>query len=372
MTSVSSAVHCRSSFRFVIVILCAFAAFFEFATRNNINNAIVSMVDYDFLSRHHNGNSSSAAPSLTSDYCLRVQLNEALDSPITRSSNVKIRPPSHARLKGVPVYEWLPTTQGLILGSFFYGYVVLQVPSGRIAEMVGGKWIVFVGIFGSGIINLLTPFMTHSIPLLTTSRVILGLIQGGVFPACFSLIVNWMPPDQRSLGFGLVNVGANLGTVFAAAVTGYISQNFGWPFSFFVIGGIATSWSILCWLIFVRNRPSQEEMEESTPVISKVISVKSLNGLPPVTPCLMCGKSSDTESTSSSQTDLSSHKSTGIFDKSRPSVPWLEILTNRAVVSAGLCRFVGIFGYLTLQTKLPAYLEDILHEPASTVSVTRS
>lgn len=352
--------HCRSPFRFVIVVLCALAAFFEFATRNNINNAIVSMVNYDFLSRHHTTNSNSSTSGLISNYCPVNGVN--YNDSFKRSQKNPLRVTLlHPHLQGIPEYDWLPTTQGLILGSFFYGYVVFQVPSGRIAEMVGGKWIVFVGIFGSGVINLLTPFMTHSISLLTTSRVILGLIQGGVFPACFSLIVNWMPPEQRSLGFGLVNVGANLGTVFAAAATGYISQNFGWPFSFFVIGGIALSWSILCWLTFVRNRPNQQEMEELTPVIPKMVSS---NGLPPLTSCVICQRDTDQESSISSQTDLARHSSS----KSKPSVPWMLILTNRAVVSAGLCRFVGIFGYLTLQTKLPAYLEDILHEAASTVS----
>ena len=35
--------------------------------------------------------------------------------------------------------------QGVILGMFFYGYVLTQLPGGRLAEIMGGKWL-----FGGG------------------------------------------------------------------------------------------------------------------------------------------------------------------------------------------------------------------------------
>jgi len=293
------------------------------------------MINYDYT-KHSLENENRTY--FISDYCPPPinSLNVSRKGPLPRMV--------HPHLNGIPTYDWSPTTQGLILGSFFYGYIILQVPAGRIAEVLGGKWIVFIGVLGSGIINLMTPFLTNSIPILTTSRVFLGLIQGGVFPACFSLIVNWMPPNQRSLGFGLVNVGSNLGAVFAASLTGYICQDIGWPFSFFIIGGIATSWTIMCWMVLVRSRPSRQEIEESTGIL-KSNTDQSLC-------CAACASKAN----ACSQTNQSM------------SVPWTKILTNKAVISAGMCRFVGIFGYLTLQTKLPAYLEDILHEPASTVS----
>ena len=35
--------------------------------------------------------------------------------------------------------------QGVILGMFFYGYVLTQLPGGRLAELFGGKWLFGVG-----------------------------------------------------------------------------------------------------------------------------------------------------------------------------------------------------------------------------------
>ena len=38
-------------------------------------------------------------------------------------------------------FDWDATTQSLVLGCFFYGYVLTQIPGGRGAEKFGGKWI---------------------------------------------------------------------------------------------------------------------------------------------------------------------------------------------------------------------------------------
>ena len=35
--------------------------------------------------------------------------------------------------------------QGVILGMFFYGYVLTQLPGGRLAELFGGKWLFGMG-----------------------------------------------------------------------------------------------------------------------------------------------------------------------------------------------------------------------------------
>jgi len=36
-------------------------------------------------------------------------------------------------------FEWTDPVKGLVLGSFFYGYIVLQLPAGFLAARYGGK-----------------------------------------------------------------------------------------------------------------------------------------------------------------------------------------------------------------------------------------
>ena len=36
-------------------------------------------------------------------------------------------------------FQWDEAQQGIILGMFFYGYVLTQVPGGRLAEVIGNQ-----------------------------------------------------------------------------------------------------------------------------------------------------------------------------------------------------------------------------------------
>ena len=54
-------------------------------------------------------------------------------------------------------FDWTETEQGLILGAFYYGYIVTQIPGGFLAERYGGKLLFGIGILMTAILTLLTP-----------------------------------------------------------------------------------------------------------------------------------------------------------------------------------------------------------------------
>ena len=54
-------------------------------------------------------------------------------------------------------FSWNAEQQGIILGAFFYGYVITQIPGGYLAEKYGGKWLFGIGTFITAFLTLLTP-----------------------------------------------------------------------------------------------------------------------------------------------------------------------------------------------------------------------
>ena len=79
--------------------------------------------------------------------------------------------------------------QGNILGAFFYGYVITQLPGGRLSELWGGKWLFGGGILVTAVFTLLTPLAANaSIYLLYAVRVVEGLGEGVTFPAMMAMI----------------------------------------------------------------------------------------------------------------------------------------------------------------------------------------
>lgn len=55
-------------------------------------------------------------------------------------------------------YDWDEPTQGLILSSFYYGYIVTHLPGGLLAERFGGKYSLGFGVLSTAVFTLLTPW----------------------------------------------------------------------------------------------------------------------------------------------------------------------------------------------------------------------
>ena len=72
-------------------------------------------------------------------------------------------------------FNWDAETQSLVLGCFFYGYVLTQLPGGRLAEILGGKWIFGFGILLTSIFTVIMPWAAKTdLKLLVAVRVIEG------------------------------------------------------------------------------------------------------------------------------------------------------------------------------------------------------
>lgn len=63
-----------------------------------------------------------------------------------------------------------------MLGSFFYGYVLTQVPGGRLAELFGGKLIYGIGVLMTAVFTLLSPIAArYNFTLFIIVRVLEGM-----------------------------------------------------------------------------------------------------------------------------------------------------------------------------------------------------
>jgi len=71
---------------------------------------------------------------------------------------------------------WPKEIQGHILGAFYYGYMVSQIPSGLMAERLGAKWVLFGFLSVSTLATLLTPIVAK----LGYEAVIIARIAAGI------------------------------------------------------------------------------------------------------------------------------------------------------------------------------------------------
>ncbi len=140
---------------------------------------------------------------------------------------------------------WNKQTQGMVLSSFFVGYLLLQVVGGQLADRFGGKAVLAAGVLLWSLFTMLTPpAAALGLGVLIATRILMGMGEAVTFPSIYSLYSRWVPLTERSRAVGLANSGIPLGTVFALIATPYIVQAFGWQWAFYLFGLAGVVWYV--------------------------------------------------------------------------------------------------------------------------------
>lgn len=219
-------------------------------------------------------------------------------------------------------FNWDSNTKEQILASFFYGYILTQIPGGFLGDLMGAKWLFGSGVLCTAIFTLLTPVAARAgLPWLIVVRVIAGIGEGVTFPAMNAMWANWAPPVERSRLLTFTYAGSHFGTVLALPISGVLCHSDflgGWPSVFYVFGVCGVVWFIL-WIALVHDKPEKHPR----------ISPEELQFL---------------------------QKAIKPRDKSL-KVPWFKMLTSVRLLAISLSHFSNNFGFYTLLTNLPSYLK---------------
>jgi MFS transporter, ACS family, aldohexuronate transporter len=81
-------------------------------------------------------------------------------------------------------------------------------------------------------------------------RFLLGLGEGGHWPAAIKGIAEWFPPQERALGIGIINTGATLGSAAAPPLIVWLQLCFGWRATFAVTGLLGLVWTAAWWICY--------------------------------------------------------------------------------------------------------------------------
>jgi len=153
-------------------------------------------------------------------------------------------------------FGWSDTQRGLVLSSFFVGYLVTQVLGGWLAAKLGGKAVLGFGVLWWSLFTLLTPMSAMaSFPILIATRIAMGLGEGVAFPATYNLLGRWVPLRERSRAAAFNLSAIPLGTLFAVTATPFIAVYFGWQAVFYAFGALGFVW-FLFWWYYAGDRPA--------------------------------------------------------------------------------------------------------------------
>jgi ACS family hexuronate transporter-like MFS transporter len=133
-------------------------------------------------------------------------------------------------------FSWLQS-------AFLISYAALYVIGGRVLDVLGTRrgfilimlwWSLACALHG----------LAMNFGFLLAARFLLGMGEGGGFPAAARVVAEWVPLHQRSTAMGIINAGTAVGSVLAPPLIGTVLLISGWRMVFFVSGAVGIAWVI--------------------------------------------------------------------------------------------------------------------------------
>ena len=216
--------------------------------------------------------------------------------------------------------EWDKRTSGVVLSSFYWGYLLTQVVGGYAADRFGGDLVQWTAALLWSLCTLLIPLAVEiSTILVILLRFLCGLSQGVHFPAVISLVVQRVPLEYRSIFFGFVFSGTELGIVLAGFVGGLIS----WQYYFLLFGTLGVGWALTVKYLASTKKTQYKLSDSGTSQQRGKLNAKvTLSG------------------------------------NSLSDVPWKRILKKPPVLALFAVQFSHGFFIFTLMSWLPSYFHD--------------
>ncbi len=148
-----------------------------------------------------------------------------------------------------------PTQAGGAAGIFFWGYVVLQIPGGHLAERWSAKRFVSILLVvwglcsvGCGLVKTAHQFWAM--------RLLLGVAEGGVWPAVLVLLSHWFPRGERARANAYWMLCLPIAVIVSSPLSGWILGRWNWRVLLIAEGALPFLWLVMWW-IFVDDYPRE-------------------------------------------------------------------------------------------------------------------
>jgi len=148
-----------------------------------------------------------------------------------------------------------PTQAGDAVGVFFWGYMLLQIPGGHLAQRWSAKRFV-------SILLVLWGASSMACGLVQTGRqfwimrFVLGVAEGGVWPATLVLLAHWFPRAERARANAYWMLCLPLSLVVSSPFSGWILGRWGWRVLLISEGVLPFLWLVIWWGM-IDDHPAQ-------------------------------------------------------------------------------------------------------------------
>ena len=124
---------------------------------------------------------------------------------------------------------------GIVLSSFGWSYVLMQIPAGLLLDKIGIKWVFRVATIMWSVSCFLTAIISGT-GLLIFARIVLGTAESPIFPGAMKATGYWFPRSERGTATAIFDSGQRLSNVIGFPLVAMAVVSFGWRGAFVAMG----------------------------------------------------------------------------------------------------------------------------------------
>ncbi|KAI7838246.1 hypothetical protein COHA_007991 [Chlorella ohadii] len=260
-------------------------------------------------------------------------------------------------------FGWSPTVAGLVQSSFFYGYLLSQIPGGYAASLWGGRTVLPAGVFLWSTATAGVPLLAGTLPGLYFSRALVGLGEGVAPSAATDIVARSIPTDQRSRAISFIFGGLHVGSLLGLLLAPLCIERFGWPSVFYLFGGMGLVWCLWWEKLVAEVAASEPELvaaltsEDGPPDPSHTAQQQKQQQLGDSAVRLAGGAAA---AVAADDAGSAGHGGHGGVINARQPVPWRAFVRNAPLRALAYTHFCNNWFHYTMLAWLPTYFSDSL------------
>jgi ACS family hexuronate transporter-like MFS transporter len=138
------------------------------------------------------------------------------------------------------------TSFSQLQAAFLVAYAVMYAGGGKLIDVLGTRrGFLLIMIWWS--LACASHGLAAGFGMLAVSRFLLGMGEGGGFPAATKAVAEWFSIRERSLAMGIINAGTAVGAVVAPPAIAAIVSAANWRWVFFLSGAVGLVWTLWWW-----------------------------------------------------------------------------------------------------------------------------
>lgn len=131
----------------------------------------------------------------------------------------------------------------ILQSAFLVSYALMYAGGGKLSDALGTRRsFIVIMVFWS--LACASHALAANFAMLAVSRLLLGMGEGGGFPAATRTVAEWFPVGQSATAMGIINAGTAVGGVVAPPLIAIILSLMGWRWIFVITGCLGLLWTV--------------------------------------------------------------------------------------------------------------------------------